>query len=312
MKATFRFSLALLLLAALAAGCGKKGSSPTAPAGGSSGVASDRAQITEALSATPQLVEDGEFESAAQASLGDGAPGTAAAIRPLFFWRNITSVQRTFEFSIGDSEAIVTIHKLLKGTFNIATGVRPEATVLDSARLTIVRKPLVDQWERRILLRRVPAPPGPLATANADLRRVWRVAASSGVEVTSRAATTQIVSLEIKSATRDTVITDPLAFFRLRRLIRFDAGDTVALTVVTPRNDDVVVLLHRGLRARFHNNGDNSYTARIAAPLLMGVQHLGVNALSHGTLFDDAAPYDSRAWIVPYVVNPTPMAEFMP
>jgi hypothetical protein len=39
---------------------------------------------------------------------------------------------------------------------------------------------------------------------------------------------------------------------------------------------------------------------------------VGVNALSSGTLFDDQAPYDSKAWIVPCVVNPTELAEFIP
>jgi hypothetical protein len=42
------------------------------------------------------------------------------------------------------------------------------------------------------------------------------------------------------------------------------------------------------------------------------VHHLGVNALSHGTLFDDAAPYDSKVWIFPFVMKPTELAEHMP
>jgi len=108
------------------------------------------------------------------------------------------------------------------------------------------------------------------------------------------------------------VITDPLAFFRLRRLMKFDAGEQVTLIVTTGRNDDVVVLLRGRLRAKFTNNGDNTYTAEWRAPLLGGVQHVGVNALSHGTLYDDEAPYDSKAWIVPYLVNPTELAEFIP
>ena len=114
------------------------------------------------------------------------------------------------------------------------------------------------------------------------------------------------------TATRDTVVTDPLAFFRLKRLLKFDVVDSVKLTVTTGRNDDVVVLIHRGLRFMFRNNGDNTYTGIWRAPRLAGLNHIGVNAFSHGTLFDDALPYDSQAWILPYIVHPMELAEYMP
>ena len=68
----------------------------------------------------------------------------------------------------------------------------------------------------------------------------------------------------------------------------------VTLTATTEATDDVVVLLWRGLRFRFANNGDHTYTGRWKAPLMRGVGHVGVNALSHGTLFDDLARYDSQ------------------
>jgi hypothetical protein len=73
-----------------------------------------------------------------------------------------------------------------------------------------------------------------------------------------------------------------------------------------------VVLLRGGLRSKFQNNGDNTYTLAWHAAPRQGLHHVGVNALSHGTLYDDAAPYDSKAWIMPYVVNPTVLAEFIP
>ena len=40
----------------------------------------------------------------------------------------------------------------------------------------------------------------------------------------------------------------------------------------------------------------------VLAPAQGGLRHLAVNALSHGTLFDDALPYDSKAWALPFVV----------
>ena len=43
-----------------------------------------------------------------------------------------------------------------------------------------------------------------------------------------------------------------------------------------------------------------------------GLHHIGVNALSNGTLFDDEAPYDSDAWILPHTFFPESLAEFLP
>jgi hypothetical protein len=318
MNSPLRLSVALLLLGGLAAGCGKNAGAPLAPAssasGGSAGSANDQAEISQAMAGAPELVEDGQYESADQTRI-DGPAGAAAAINPLYFFRNITSVERQFEFAFADTDstgrpttALVTVHKFLRGTFNIVTGPRVEG-VRDSARLLVVRKPLADHWVRHLLLKRIP-----LATASDPTlaRPRWRIAASSGVEVTSRAATTRIVSLEIKTASRDTVIDDPLALFRLRRVMKFDPGEEITLIVKTERNDDVVVLVRAGLRGRFLSNGDNTYTLVWHAPPVGGLFHVGVNALSNGTLFDDQAPYDSKAWIVPAVVSPTVLAEYIP
>lgn len=312
MKATYRFAIALFIVAGLSSGCGKKTSTPLSPVGGSSGTpANDQAEASSAMAAAPELIEDGVFESRDQGTLPAG-PGGFAAIRPLMYWRNIMSVDRSFEFAFADTDttgrpttAVVTFHKLLRGSFNIATGARPEVSTSDS--LLIVHKPLADHWVRRVLLKRVRSDGD-----NDDRNRRWRIAASSGVEVTSRSATTRILSLRITTADRETTITDPLAFFRLRQIMAFDAGDSVRLTVTTERNDDVVVLMSRGLRAMFRNNGDNTYSGVWRSPPLQGVNHLGVNAFSHGTLFDDTLPYDSQAWILPFLVRPTELASFLP
>jgi hypothetical protein len=38
-----------------------------------------------------------------------------------------------------------------------------------------------------------------------------------------------------------------------------------------------------------------------------GLWHFGVDAISHATLYDDTAPYDSQRWVFPYVVAPERM-----
>jgi len=324
MKSRLLLATSLLAAVGLIAGCGKTTvNSPDA----SDTPSLDQAQVASVVASEPEVVEDGQFESADITSLGagagPGATGTLAAINPLCFWRVITSVERRFEFAFADSDstgrpttAIVTVHKSLAGRFNILTGVPgSDSTALDSS-LSVIHKPLADRWVRRVLLKR-----GPAADSAAC---AWRVVATSGVKVTSRSATTQIASLRFQTAGVDTTITDPLRFFHLRRILKLEPGTPVTLTVTTLKNDDVVVMCRFGHRFRFHNNGDNTYTGVWQVPdLRQGncpqpgpgrapIFHFGVNALSHGTLFDDQAPYDSRAWLLPVVLAPDQVADALP
>lgn len=298
--------LLLALLGATLAGCGSS-SHMAGPGGGTSG--SEESQVAAEVASQPDLVDDGLADNGDQTTL-TGPDGAATLINPLTYWRTILDVERSFEFAFADTDstgrpttAVVTVHKKLTGRFNILAG-QPgtDGTPIDSA-TQVIHKPLVDQWVRRILLKRV------AVSERGEVR--WRFAATSGVKVTSRAATTHIVSLRVQDGGLDTTITDPLAFIRLRRILKIEPGTAVTLTVTTDANDDVVVLMHRDHRFRFHNNGDNTYTGVWRAGLFADrVHHFGVNALSHGTLFDDQAPYDSQAWILPYVLAPTELPDY--
>jgi hypothetical protein len=302
------------------------------PTGGSSGGSSlAQSNVAATMSATPELVEDEISESTDQTVLSgpDGMGAALQATQPITFWRHITSVDRHFEFAFSDTDSTgkpnrvaVTIFKTLKGTFNVlertvADSMPPDSTPRPGMRdttLHVVSKPLEDHWERHLLLEREHFAGRADGDDDHDDKGFdfWRVVATSGVKVTSAGATTALSSLRIQSGDVDTTITDPLALFRLRRIFKLTSGAMVTLTATTGRNDDVVVLNYRALRVRFHNNGDNTYTAQVRAGWLAGVHHFGVNALSHGTLFDDKAAYDSQAWILPYVVTPTVLADFMP
>jgi hypothetical protein len=301
MHSAHRFARALPLSILLLAGCGKSGSM-VAPQ--SSGSANQNA-ATEEVARHPELVEDGMYTSETQAPAGSvSAPaGSLAAIHPLFFWRHIDRVERTFEFAFSDTDstgqpttAVVTVHKHLSGTFNVvAEGSAPSEG-------TLVRKPLHDHWVRRLLLKHV----------DGDAYRPWRIAATSGVQVTSRDAQTHIQSLRIQSGALDTTITEPLAFFRLRRLLRFDVDNDVTLTASTLVANDVVVFYVGDRRLRFQAQGNGTYTLTWKIAATDGVRHFGVNALSHGSLFDDQAPYDSQAWILPYVAGTPEMTDLAP
>ncbi|HET9251525.1 MAG TPA: hypothetical protein VFP58_05350, partial [Candidatus Eisenbacteria bacterium] len=218
-----------------------------------------------------------------------------------------TDVRRSYEFAFADSDsvghpttAIITVHKRLSGTFNIV----PEPENEDDPR-TVIRKELRDHWVRRVKLRRI-------VRLDDTHGERWRVAAVSGVKVTSRDATSEIVSVRVESGDLDVTLTEPLVFFNLRRILRFSDGAEVKLTVTTNRSDDVLLLYRSGHREKMANNGDNTYTATFPAGDLEGWRHFAVNALSHGTLYDDELPYDSKAWIVPYVIASMPEVDYLP
>jgi len=305
MKITRRLESTVPLVALLLAGCGQR-SQVLGP--GTSDSSVQEATAAEEARRHPELVDDGLYEIQAQAQTE--VSGTTAAIDPLFFWREILRIERSYEFAFADTDstgqpatAVVTVHKRLGGWFNVlAKDGTGEGGPTEGH---VVRKPLRDHWVRRVLLKRV-------ASGEGLERRPWRIAAVSSVDITSRDAQTRLLSLRIQSGDLDTTVTNPLAFWRLRRLIRLEPEAQVQITAVTEAHDDVVVLYARNRRMRFHNNGDGTHTITWTAAALTGLHHVGVNALSHGTLYDDEAAYDSRTWILPYLTAPTEMAELAP
>jgi hypothetical protein len=313
MKKLTLLTLGLALVSGLVAGCGKSG--PSQPSSQSATpTPEDIAQVNRVIASSPAFINDDVYEGAVATQL-DPANGALAAIRPLFWWRRIDSVTRTFEteYTNPDSTgrptmATVTVHRLLTGTFNVVAG--DSANHPDS----VVHKPLEDSWVRKLLLKR-----GRDIIVGDTVFTRWRLVGTSGVEVTSKDAVTNIQSVRIQAGALsgtvlDTTITDPLQLHRLRRVFHLPTGTQVIVTVTTGSADDIVLLYRWHRRVRFINNGDGTHTAgwitgdewdrdrdlvSAASSDNDGswVRHFGVNALSHGTLYDDASPYDSNAWI---------------
>jgi hypothetical protein len=341
MKRVLTLAGVLVVLGGLLAGCSKNPvNAPKSNAVTTANAAAAQARMASIMASVPQVIEDGQFASSDVASLGAGRTGALAAIRPLRFWRSITHAERSYDFVFSDPDslgnprrAIVTVTRVFSGSFNIATGVvGSDTSAADS--IVVIHKPLEDHWVRRLSFIRVPHPEaegdneeqgddnqggegrnGTNTAACDDTShdaQDWRLVGTSGVQVTSKDAQTRISSLRVQATGLDTTLTDPLGLFRLRRVLRFDAGTQLTLTVTTPRTDDVVILLLHGHRTFFTNNGDGTYTGTLLLPSdedAGGLRHIGVNALSHGTVFDDQLPYDSQAWVLPFMIKPNQMAE---
>jgi hypothetical protein len=232
----------------------------------------------------------------------DGAGGYSA-IRPLRFWREITRETSTVDTQFGapDSSgrptlALVTVHRHFLGTFDIVAG----ATSPTDTTRTLIKKPLDDDWTRKLVLVR-DARPGSVGPAG------WRLAGTSGIEVHTRGGSTHLVSLRIQSGLLDTTITDPLELHRLRRIELLEPGAPVTLTATTGNASDVVLFYGYDMRRRFVNDGNGTFTFTFEAGRFPGLRYFGVGALSNGTLFDDQAAYDSNAWVFPFVVAPQRM-----
>jgi len=297
MKKHLALALGLLVMAFAMTGCGKS-SSLTSSDGTTGGTAVEQAKVNVSLAADAALIDEEISQDETPMDFNAAPEGALAAIRPYRWWRHITSVDRTFstEFSDPDSSgrplrAIVTVNARLQGEFNILAG---DTAAGDTAR-RIVRKPLDEQRLRKLYLIRIP-----VDSARTDsLRREWRIVGTSGVKVTSRNAVTRIQSIRLQAGALDTTVTDPLELHRIRRVFLVPPFTPVTLTVTTLSPTDMVFLNHVDHRARFRNNGDGTFTLAWQTGSHPGLRHFGVRALSNGTLFDDAAAYDSQAWIIP-------------
>ena len=239
---------------------------------------------------------------------------------PSQWWRTITSVDRRFEITFADSdstgrprEARVVLYKTMHGTLTVMPMPVPDTTLTLSLRPMPVpapgddpalggwTKPTLDRWERRLLLRRYPRPD----TATGAWRE-WYVVGASGALVTSLGSNTgtgsapQIVSVRFQSPNSDVTVTDPLKLQPLYAALRVDEGADVTVTATTQDADDVVVLMLQDLRLPLQSMGDGTHVGVWRTPMLSGLRHVGVNALSHETLYDDQAPYRSQAWVFHY------------
>ena len=246
-----------------------------------------------------------------------GLPTLDAPIEPGFWFRLIRSHERRYVVEITEPDTLtrvahVKIIDRLLGTFNVIT--RPDTIDGEIVRGDWIKKPLADTSVRKAVFVRKRCVAGDDERADAedghrDGWTRWRLRAVSGAEITSDEGSRQILSVRIQSGDVDVTVTDPLELKIRAELLRLPPAVPVHITATTADPTDRVILYSRWGRMPLRRMEDGTYQGRFMTPLLGGLKHLAVNALSHGTLFDDVAPYDSKAWGLPYVVAlPEPIA----
>ena len=243
-----------------------------------------------------------------------GLPVTDAAITPAFWFRQITEHQRHIDVTFDHPDTSTTVANVkvtdrLIGTFNVFT--RPDTVDGQVTGGTLIKKPLADTAIRfaRFIRHKVNT-----STAEGDSEDAedgfhdgwspWRLVGLSGHQITSDGGTRQIVSVRIQAGAFDSTYTDPLVLEDRANIARIPSGVPVTVTATVGDPTDVVVLYTRWGRRRMAPISPGVFQGVFLSALDGGLRHVAVNALSHGTLFDDAGPYDSLVWGLPLVVVP--------
>jgi hypothetical protein len=317
-----RLSVCSALLLALAVGAGCSSENPVAQGAGPTSADSYASAAGVQAEANAMPAEELEIDTyadgeVAKADIADpsfaiavgGGASVSAEIDPLFWFRLIRSHERRYVIEIENPDSLTRVAHVrvidrLLGTFNVVT--QPDSTDSGLVRGERIAKRLADTSVRKAVFVRHKVVRDGSEDAEDGFRdgwTRWRLRAVSGAEITSDDGTRVIESLRLQVGDRiDVTVTDPLELQRRSELVRLPAETPVHVTVETADPTDVVVLYARWGRMRLRRMDDGSFQGRFLTPSLGGLRHLAVNALSRGTLFDDEAPYDSKAWALPYVV----------
>lgn len=297
--------LALLACCAAFTGCGGKSSTvPTPPS-----TTSDAALVSAAVLADPTLLRDDMYESTNATALGIGAPiaaGPLAAISPITFFRMYTLANRTVGVTFSDSDATgrprradVQVNRDLTGMLHIL--VARAGLPLDTA--NVVHKIIRDGWTRHLRLARVVDPTAP------DSATHWVLQGASAITVLSNHAQVALRSVSLQGlpgAPFQLTITDPTELWTTGTRPVLPAGQYLTVRIDTGVPGQLAFLYSLDRRVRMNELGLGLYegaiyvdpnTASLANP------HFAVNVMSRGTLFDDALPYDSATWIIPYGIG---------
>jgi hypothetical protein len=126
--------------------------------------------------------------------------------------------------------------------------------------------------------------------------RGWRLVEVSGIEVASNPTTKMIRSVEIRSASVQMTITDPLQLMPVSELPTFAPNEEVTLTVTTDDASDFVFLHTHGRKREFEALGEGVFRGTWVTGDGRARGRVAIDVIDEATLLDDDAPYDSVIW----------------
>jgi hypothetical protein len=283
------------------------------------GCKSSTEPVEDELSVLQEMIASDAFFTSDQSMLGDADQynlgKTAAPILPWAWGRRIDSVSRSVSFvHFGDTVIVATINVTISGQIKIAA-----KDSLQDTTITVVSKPFTETMTRNVRFYRV--------ARTARPRDNWRFREVSGVE--GGTANSQITFDQLVAIIGpDTLtITDPTEFylrfpaFAGRRLPSIGSGAMikVQLTLTSTESDTDMVFIHRPFqwlnistlrpaRTRMtmvSQTGSGPYTRVYEHSWtghVQGRHHFFVSGITRNSLFDDAAPWSTRLWGIPYLV----------
>lgn len=300
-------ALAIAASCVLLAGCGKSTSStaPVVPGG-----PTDAELVTAAALAHADYLRDDVYDVTTSATASARAADPYAAIDPWSFFRWYSSGTRDLAVTLSDPDtkgrpqkADVLVTRDLRGMMHIvkrpAVGSEPDTH-------QVVHKFIRDLWTRHLTFERIPDP------AATDGSTIWVPTGISPVRVRSLPGTRVLTSVQIALvgvATPVVPITDPTQPIPFTSLTLLPPGFDVTITATTGTPGEVAMLYTAGRRMRMTDGGDGTYSATVPVDLLASsgsLTQIGVNVMTHDTLYDDTLPYDSLAWVIPVRIAELP------
>jgi len=312
-KMRFVLILAGLVSALWFAGCDRNNS--TEPVTNdkdamSSIVANDALFQTDAL-----LLNDGDPTAMVTSSNSLGKVSTT--IIPRNWGRKIESFSRNVNFTaLTDSTAIATVTHTLQGFVWIRAKYTPQDTAF-----SIIKKNFTETIVRLVKFVRI--------NRTKDPRNNWKISEISAIEGGTTGSQITINEVRFYAGDDTIVVTDPNnTFLNLENVKGRVVPEMVAnltlplrvqVTVTSSAPDSDFVYVHRPYfyagqwqyRAHMNlvssaSNGDGTYS-RVYELSWKGVwqgrQDMLVSAVTRGSILDDAAPFSSQIWGVPFIVQ---------
>ena len=272
--------------------------------------------VAEFVNTTNTMIDDG-------GTVADDMAKTTVAIKVFSWGRKVEWVDKVTTIELlGDTMAIATVTKTIHGHFVVNASYSDTAKHPD----TVIAKPYVEKVRQKIRFRR---------TVHVSIRdRVWvpvSITLAEGNTVPDSLNKFTIASLELMLPLGNDTITDPLdTWMKFNRLFHgipvLHDGDSVGVRVTinstdtdteravlrTPVRKNITAMKTRRVFMNLESSVPNgsgftrvysrTFRSEVGTNMIIGRFNAVLDVFSHGSFYDDAAPFSNRLWELPYMV----------